>query len=372
MVPHALGANVTIRTVCRECNNNELSQLDNELVTESPLHMVASRELDTNGEDVWDYNAQLDLAIEGHLIEDPRAVAQWPQLILDGRQQVFCYDVAEMERVGLRECQETFRRRLLEAVQSVRRGDRRPRLRWRSLPNPPRRGRFPPRVFARHSCDDLHEGISLECRYHGTIDKDDIVQVIEHWATSANDVQESRMEGVIDPEVATSYRPRWILRALVKIGVNLLAYLMDDEFPQGSFDEAIQFVRYDRGGGPSPSTCGFLEHEVTACLECPPNAHKFTLQHTGEWALDCSFFGGAIGATTVFPGPRWNKARRIDIIVPIGASDWEVRKSEILIPHRRRVTDRIDIMMRASRVTNVQTRVRVVRRQRPTPKGPNE
>lgn len=361
-MPHALGGNVTIRRVCTECNNNVLSQLDNEFVRASPLHIAASKELDTNGEDFWDYNAQLDLAIEGRLVDGRRAVAQWPQLVLDGSHLIFCYDVDEMEKVGLQKCREMFHRRLLEAMQTVRRGDRRPKLRWCSLPNPPRRGRFPPRVFARHRCDDLREGISLECRYHGEIDKDRIMEAIEHWEIDVGDTQESRMEGVIDPEAATSYRPRWILRALVKIGVNLLAYVMDDEFPQDGLDEAVQFVRYDRGGGPSMRVCGFLEHEVTARLECPQNAHKFTLQHAKGWALDCSFFGGSIGAAVEFPGPHWNKARRIDIIAPIGAGEWQVQRSQVLIARSRRVTERIDVMMPWAALTKVRTRTRIVRR----------
>ena len=297
------------------------------------------------------------------MVDDRHAVAQWPQLVFDKDQLVFCYDVHEMEKVGLMECQEVFRRRLLDAVQTVRRGDKKPKLRWCSLASPPRRGRFPPRVFARHRADDLHEGITFECRHHGNIDKSKIMEAIEHWKVDTDSIQEFRMEGVIDPESAKSYRPRWVLRALVKIGVNLLVHLMEDEFPRDSFAEAIEFVRYDRGAGPSTEACGFLEHDVTTRLGCPENAHKFTLQHAGEWALDCSFFGGTIGATVVFPGPPWNKVRRVDIIAPIGASAWEVQRSRILISRTRRVTDRIDIMMPSVAVTNVQTRTRVVRRE---------
>jgi hypothetical protein len=362
VVPDALGANVTIRRVCALCNN-ELSQLDKELVTASPLHIAASKHPETNGEDFWDYNPQLDLAIEGRLVDGRHAVAQWPQLVLDGSGLIFCYDVKEIEKVGLQKCQETFRLRLLEAVQTVRRGDRRPKLRWCSLPNPPRRGRFPPRVFTRHTCDDLPEGISFECRWHGKIDKNSIMQAIEHWKIDNADTQESRMEGVADPEGATSYRPRWVLRALVKIGLNLLAYLMEDEFPRDGFDEAIRFVRYDHGSGPSTNTYGFLDHNVTTQLECPANAHKFTLQHASLWTLDCSFFGGAIGATVAFPGPKWRKARRIEITAPIHGNEWQVQRSQILIPRRRRVTDRIDAMMPWAGFAKVRTRTRIVRRE---------
>ena len=363
VVPQALGMIVTIPRVCKKCNNNELSQLDNELVTASPLHIAARKELDKNGENVWDYNAQLNLAIEGRLVDDLSAVVQWPQIVLEEDQLIFCYDIQEMDKVGLQVCQKAFHSQLLKAVQTVRREDKKPKLRWRSLPNPPRRGRFPPRVFTRHSCDDLVEDISFECRYHGNIDKNDILSRLEKWHLDNDNMKESRTDGVIDPESATSYRPRWIFRALVKIGINLLAYVMEDKFLPDRFVDAIRFVRNDIGDGPSGNDCGFLEHDVTDTLRCPQNAHKFILQHDRIWALDCSFFGGIVGATVLFPGPNWNKIRRIEIVAPIGSREWEVHKSQVLIARNIRITDRVDIMMPSVAIRNAQMQTRVVRKE---------
>lgn len=360
VVPEALGMTVTIRKVCNDCNNNELSRLDKELVSASPLHLAAREVLDINGNNIWDYNAQLDLAIEGRLVENPRAVVQWPQIILDEEQSVFCYDLEEVNQVGLNNFYEMFRRRLLTAVESVRRNEHRPKLRWCSIPNLPRRGRFPPRVFTRHKCDDLRDGISFECRYHGSIDQQDTLSRLEKWQVDLNSTKEIVMKGVIDPEVATSYRPRWILRALVKVGINLLAYVMGDDFSRIAFSNAIRFVRYDAGEGPLSSECGFMHKDSTETLECPQGAHKFLLQYDDNWALDCSFFGGIIGATVSFPGCSWRNIRKIEVIAPLGSSEWEVSKSQVLIPRRPQVTGRLEDMFNSKTIImNSQARIRV-------------
>jgi hypothetical protein len=238
VVPQALRATVAIQRVCKKCNNNELSQLDKELVSASPLHIAAREKLDIIGDNIWDYNAQLNLAIEGWLDEDLNAVVQWPQVVLDEGHSIFCYDIQEVEKIGLQVCYETFHSQLLKAVETVRRNDRRPKFRWRSIPNPPRRGRFPPRVFTRHKCNDLHGDISFECRYHGSIDQDGVLSRLETWHIDINNTKEFSMLGVNDPETATSYRPRWILRALVKIAINLLVYVMKDDFQRDAFYDA--------------------------------------------------------------------------------------------------------------------------------------
>jgi glutaredoxin len=155
--------------------------LDNELVSASPLHIAAREVLDINGNNIWDYNAQLDLVVEGRLIEKQQAVVQWPQIILDEGQEVFCYDIDEVNKIGLKVFYEAFREQLLKAVESIRRNERRPKLRWRSIPRLPRRGRFPPRVFTRHKCYDLRDGISFECRYHGSIDQNDVLSRLDKW-----------------------------------------------------------------------------------------------------------------------------------------------------------------------------------------------
>lgn len=256
------------------------------------VHLVRSRcigysalreELDIVGDNVWDYNTQLDLAIEGRLVDNSNAVVQWPQVILDEGQTVFCYDIEEVEKVGLQVCYEAFRKQLITAVQTVRRNDRRPRLRWCSIPNLPKRGRFPPRVFTRHNCDDLHEGISFECRYHGTIDRNDVLSRLEKWQIDLSSTEEMTMEGVINP----------------------VAYVMENDFQREAFSAAIQFVIRDIGESPSSNECGFLTKGITESLTCPHNAHKFILQYDGNWALDCSFFGGIVGATVSFPGQNW-------------------------------------------------------------------
>ena len=360
VVPAALGAKVAIRRVCWRCNNNVLSQLDQELVSRSPLSNVASSVLDTVGDNIWDFNAHLDVALEGRLERELDAVVLWPQVVIDGKKVIFCYDAAEMSKVGFENGQRQFHRLLLEAISTVRRKYKKPRLRWRSSPNLPKRGRFPPRIFTKHACDELSGKISFECRYHGTVDQNHILRTLEQWKLDPRKWKQFEGEGVVDPEAMTTYQPRRILRALVKIGINLLAYVMGDEFSRDRFLEAVEYVRFDRGCGPSKDHCGFLQHTATEKLACPADSHKFVLQYDRNWGLFCSFFGGMIGAWVDFPGRCWGEVRCINVVAPVGGNQWQVNTSPILVPTDRRVTIRPDLMAPSLQIKNVQTRIRIV------------
>ena len=360
VVPAALAAKATIRRVCGGCNNNVLSQLDQELVSRSPLSNVASSVLDTVGDNIWGYDAYLDLALEGRLERKVDAVVLWPQVVIDGKKVIFCYDAGEMSKVGLENGHRQFHRLLLEAISTVRREYKKPRLRWCPSPNLPKRGRFPPRIFTKHACNELRGKISFECRYHGKIERNRILRTLERWKPDPQNWKQFEREGVDDPEAMTIYRPRWILRALVKIGINLLAYVMGDEFSRDRFLEAVEYVRFDRGCGPSEAHCGFLQHAATEKLACPPDSHKFVLQYDRNWGLYCSFFGGMIGAWVYFPGTCWGEARCINVVAPIGLNQWQVNTSPILVPTDRRVTIRPDLMAPSLQIKNVQTRIRIV------------
>jgi hypothetical protein len=173
------------------------------------------------------------------------------------------------------------------------------------------------------------------------------------------------MEGVIDPEAATSYRPRWTLRALVKIGINLLAYVMGDDFRRESFSDAIQYVLNDTGEGPASNECGFMNKETTETLACPQGAHKFRLQYDRNWTLDCSFFGGIVGATVSFPGCSWGEIRHIEVLAPLGSNEWKVSKSLVLIPRRPQVTERLEDMLNTTTIIkNSQAKKRVTVRRK--------
>jgi len=92
LVPKALGCKVTIPRVCSECNNQVLSELDNELVSCAPLRILAWEQLSRTAEDVWDYDEKRDLALEARALPGYSGCAVWPQVVLEEDRPVFRFD----------------------------------------------------------------------------------------------------------------------------------------------------------------------------------------------------------------------------------------------------------------------------------------
>ena len=210
----------------------------------------------------------------------------------------------------------------------------------------------------------------FECRYFGPIDKDRLLWTLDSWRPWEGRVVIERAWGVSEPESHLHYRPRLISRALVKIGINLLAHVCEStHVGRATFPEATAFARYDNGNSPDLELCGFVLNEDIQPLRCPPAAHSFRLWYDGgKWHLACSFFGGRIGATALFSG-RSNEAwRTVDVVVPLRSRKWEIGKSKLLLPLRLRVEwERLNRMLPSPRLKNAETRM-TLEKVRPTKK----
>jgi len=336
IVQKALGCTRTLRRVCGDCNN-KFSKIDKELVSNSYLKFVASDELDRTEHEVWDYNQELDVALEAHMLPEYRAPVLWPQVILDRRKCFFQADLDEMKSAGPERYFKKFYHFMMIAREDLRADKKRPRWRWERVLQPPRRGRFPPRIYTPHTFCKFSGKVHFNCRYAKDTDKDRLLWQLDKWNPLAGRLELHESLGVIDPESQRSFYPRHVLRALVKIGINLLAkFCIKTVVTKDTFGDAIGCVLYDHDG-PTEQHSGFVLNEDIEFLECPKDAHKFCLVHDGHWTLHCAFFGGRIGATVAFPGPNDESWKTATITAPLKPNKWTVEKSSIIHVRKMRV-----------------------------------
>ncbi|MHC5057400.1 MAG: HNH endonuclease [Planctomycetota bacterium] len=329
IVPEALGCTKTIRCVCAACNNS-LSAIDRVLVSESFLAILIHQELKDQGQDVWDYDPERDIATEARTLPGYESPKQWPQIVYDADAPLIYGDVEEIQRLGAVE----YRQLLIEHMQAARKtvGKKSSRWNWGRVRSPPKRGRLPPRVYTPHMLAEVKERTSFICRY---MDPDTPESVLRAIDGTDYDVPVASAEflGVADPEAKLYFEPKAVLRALTKIGLNLLAWCCrGTSVDRASFGKAMAFVMDDTGSGPPPDKSGFVFASDIAPLECPEQSHKFRLTHNGDWRLDCAFFAGKAGAKVLFPGPCREEWRRVDIVAPLHSNTWHVESSPVLLP----------------------------------------
>lgn len=363
VVPESLGCVVTLRCVCSGCNN-AMSVIDKELVSKTPLGIIAAQELDTSTDGLWDYNAEHDLALEARIVKELDAPVLWPQVVFDHRGPMFWFDLAEGRQVGEKRCMREFLGLVTRARNTLRGGYKRPRWLWTPVTHPPRRGRFPPRVFTPHGYRQWSNRIHFICRYVKPIDQNRILWSLDNWRPFDGRLKLKECWGGTDPEAQMSYNCRDVLRALAKIALNLLAHVcVRTPVNQEAFAEAIAFVRHDLGPGPSPHDAGFVWNTDVADMGCPADGHKFRLTHDRNWAMDCAFFGGRIGATVAFPGPSAERWNRVEIVTPLGSPRWSVETSPVIVPRRMHVEwGDLSRIAPSLRIKNVEHRVRFERR----------
>ena len=330
IVPEALGGKATIKTVCAKCNN-AVSLLDKEFASESPVALIAWEELGETSPDTWNYNPKLDLVLEGRMLPNHTSHGLWPQVVFDRGDRLFIADLQELCAVGPKRYFRKFVRCLIKARRTVDSGD--PLWIWRRVTRAPRRGRFPPRVYARHTYDELSDRIHFVCKYLDRRDRERVLSSLDMWDPLGKGLELDEGIGIIDPEGLWCYQPRRVLRALVKIGINLLSHICKrTSVNKYTFTSAVAFVLDDHGRGSSMADSGFVRNEGAQAMGCPKRAHKFHLSYGRNWALDCAFFGARIGATVAFPGPNHEWWRRAEITMPLGEPALQIQTSRILVP----------------------------------------
>ncbi|MCH8344199.1 MAG: hypothetical protein IH983_09440 [Planctomycetes bacterium] len=365
VIPEALGGTQTLRCVCRSCNT-AFSVLDKELCSRSPLSIVVQQELGTKTGMHWDYNEEYDIALEARILRGFLAPVLWPQLVLLGPTTLFLFDQEEAESVGLDDYANAFHNlvhRSTEQWLSRRKG-----IIWERIRRQPDRGRFPPRFFSRHEYADWKRGMTFICRYLDPIEREQIVHAVRRWEPDITRSTTATSLGVLDPETLLSYQQDLILRALVKIGLNLLAYaLSPTDVNSTTFPIATKYARWGTAGTPNLQNSGFVTGGTLSESHCPTDAHKFELVYSNQlWRLVAVFFGGRIGTCVHFPGPQITDYVRYEIVAPVKSKDWTVYKSKLHLAPRaiRTLWDDLSVMIPSMPIRHRGSRKRVEQRRR--------
>lgn len=162
--------------------------------------------------------------------------------------------------------------------------------------------------------------------------------------------------------------PELVVRALVKIGVNLLTHILGPGVVNSTtFPIATRFARWGADIQPNLNRNGFVTQSTLTAIVCPERSHKFELLHShGLWRLIAVFFGGLIGGCVYFPGPLPERDFRYEIVVPIGGKQWKIAKSRIHLPSRevRTLWDDLSTIMPSLPIRHRGSTMRVERQKR--------
>lgn len=333
VILRSLGGTRTIPCVCLDCNN-DLSVIDKELASKSPLGIVAAQELGKDPEYMWIVQDN-DLLLEARPDNTYSSMILWPQLVLDRGQPYLYCDGADLRLFGT-SFAEKFIGHLCHAYRAHSAGNA-SRLLFEKLENLPTSCVFPPRIFIRTKMQGLTLKTTFCCRYQTTADRVAILRKI-HTLT-IRDFGRARLSlGSENTRVFTSYELSSIVRCLTKIGLNLLvSHFEKTRVFTPSFLDTRQFIRH--GGKVSIrflASHGFVAPEEFSPLDCPSKCHTFRLvfdRQCGQWTLYASFFANRAAATVSFPGNNDENWNTLDIVVPIRSSaPWQSTSLRLFLP----------------------------------------
>ena len=336
IVPEALGATKWLKCVCSTCNNKVLSQLDNELVTKSPLSLVAASELLKTTGYTWDVDhSESNLLLEARADESAGSMFVWPQIIFDEKLQIRG-DAEEVQQFGAENFQDVFVKHLLAAFQTVKKSLKRPRIVFDPVPEKiPPMYRCPPRLFATRSIRDFDNRMHFQCRYQTSSDKRRALHALDKWDSSKRFRDYATQLGSALPSFHLHYDAVAVVRSLTKIALNLLRFLCENTaVDREHLRSAVEFVTgkhsvkrriLDRQG--------FVDADSIQALGCPENSHLFRLVYDrGWWSVHFAFFASRVGAFVTFPGPSRETWRSANVVAPIGSCEWSVSKTRLVLP----------------------------------------
>lgn len=344
IIPDTIGGVRTIKEVCAACNNGVLSDIDRELCSVSPLAIVAAEVYGNGIGQTWDVDHRAgNVLLEGAPSWAEQSMTVWPQIIVTNKGPEIRGDYEEVLEFGPTYFRQIFVRHMRQAY-----------WRWRStgkglIFRPLRSAndllevyRYPPRIFVERRMRDFNDKITFLIGYRDSSGKRQALHTIDNWDSGGEFKRFDVQLGSHLPAVRRYWDVVKIIRALTKLGINLLRDTCQrTTVDHRSFSQAIGFVM----GRSEPSInlfhqCGFIWPSDVAELHRDDGGHSFRLLHDSQrWRLYCSFFGGRVCATVRFPGPcneNWSTA---DISTPLASHErdvspeWQVSRHRMLLPY---------------------------------------
>lgn len=318
--------------MCPKCNNGVLSDLDKELCSKSPLAFLVLQHIGTPFQYIWDVDQGEKYLLETNPTRDLQGARLWPQAVFHRGEPRFHADGEEMGRVGPNRMLTAFHEHLRVAWWAMQHGLERKVWIWERIHNPP--SLYPPRVFVRRAFQDFSPQMHFICRYANAADRNLVLRQVSRWRLRTKNSKSGVVLGSKYPAIRYSFDAFFVLRALVKIGLNILVWQSSGSFDPPRFVQAIEFVaRGTSYTSPIWETGGFTLPSQVSAIRCPQRAHKFRLLFDRGWYyLVCVFFGGHMGATVKFPGPSPSDWRTLDVTAAMGSESMEAQPSSLLLP----------------------------------------
>lgn len=345
VIPKALGAALTIDTVCKDCNN-AFSDIDKELCSRSLLSIVASQELDSHIWQLWDVDHESnDLLLEARPDWEHGCFPLFPQIVFEHNRPEIRGDYDEIRQFGTEGFLPVLTRSAVRAFRHYKCGEKG----WLNVERVEQRMivageyRFPPRVFTRHSiqelADRLHKkkGAAFDLRYFRSEDRRHALNALDNWNATSSVRHLQVACGSYRPPLRCFYDAVKVLRALAKCALNVLSvYCPNTPLNNDGFQHVIRVVK---GEGPLMTdvfeTSGFVRASEIVGMAIP-DGHSIRLLHrNGEWQMITSYFGGRIGTVVRFNGPSNESWSCADIQIPLRSREWKVTTTTLLLPPLR-------------------------------------
>jgi hypothetical protein len=354
IVQETLGGALTLRdvsdrVVCPKCNNGFLSEIDKELCSRSYLSTIASQQLDAHLWQAWDVDHEANnLLVEARpswaADETLNSLVCYPQITFERKGPDVRGDGEEAEHFGC----EDFAKVLFKAVRRCFgrycAGEKGALHFERIESGVVYQGyRLAPRIFTRHSIFEIARNISDQTfilRFVNEEDKRFALCSLSKLDEGQKITGWSRKSGSHYPTISCFFDIAKTLRALMKIGLNLVAaYCPNTPVNRESFERAIRIIRGEMQMlPPAFHHNGFVHAEDIERIKGADKEHSFRLVHTGQaWHVYSSFFGGRIGTYVQVPGPNYERWKCADILAPIRSNSWRFKEMPILEPFNVRV-----------------------------------
>jgi len=337
LIPRAIGGTLTTKDVCNDCNN-ELSDIDRELCSRSPLSLAACRVIDGHIAQAWDVDAtERNLLIDGRLDSD-QGFRIFPQMVVLPTTEQYRADWPEIRGFGFDKFEVLFRRRLRKAFCEFRDGSKKA-IRFSEVPyNSDLLTRYThfPRFLVRGTVAQACSTKTIELSYTSRAMKRMALARLDEGLGINRKSRTAVCMGSCLPAIRFFCDAGKIWRGLAKIAINLLHhYCRRTEVTLRTFTRVIEEIRGQRRFHPiRVRRSGFVCYSDIASIAVE-NSHSVRLSwRDGYWNAAMAFFGGMIGAAIKFPGPNDETWRMLDITAPLRSSDWKASPSSLFVPSR--------------------------------------